>query len=445
MGAIYSKTKVSLSEDNDIDLNGPLTRIRVLPEAESAPVVQDVVLPTDAVASKNTLLAFIAALPLMEMLPNHDLVVDSIRLFSENAAAPDGLIPTKSEIDDVQFGLPLDLVWMKKTRSLIVIAAVLKGHAEIETSSEAVYEAGGLKTSVTDDNKNGDDEEKGHGSIGNGDKGKGDLTRAESDVTDWKGKGKEKEKKEEEDGEDGRSTIGNSQGTAAAEQDRKGLAQMQKDAKASMEAPTVEDSSPQDSPPSQKDLQESGLGHDEHGFRQPRSQNLQYQSTNKRKEGQAEPVVGTEANPGPSSRASAAPDPFGIPGVIFQSKSATEIPVIGKDLEKDVEKLPDKKLQQQLQNALTTSLSNRGKPTSSKSPSFKLPSFSTSSIQDTGATKLANITTGRDEAQVDRTSGHATSQRADYPQGKKLHRSTGSASIVHDSESALPPRASQSQ
>ena len=126
MGAVYSKAKLWSPRDSCFNPQAPLTRVRVLPKSDFAPTVQDVTLPTEAAASRRNLASFISSLPMMSSLPNHEVVEDSIKLYTYNVATSSVSTWTGSEEANVDYGLPLDIAWMSKTRCLITVAATLK-------------------------------------------------------------------------------------------------------------------------------------------------------------------------------------------------------------------------------------------------------------------------------------------------------------------------------
>ena len=220
----------------------------------------------------------------------------------DNGSTPSELFSIELEGSDEQFNLRMDAVWVTKKRSLIVVAAVLKGNAKSEKMSEAVYEAEGMGMNVTrEEKKNASEEKENPGSIHDGDKIDGKEICAEP--KDAYGYGQEMEELLDRE-EDGESTQIKGEETKAAEQESKERAKKGNDTKAKFERQMIEPSALQNSPRSQKHLHEPHLPRDERGLRQPRSQVLREYYAIQPKEGQAETALGTDARLVPSSEGS---------------------------------------------------------------------------------------------------------------------------------------------
>ena len=372
-----------------------------------SPMVQDVYLPIHAIVSADALLSFVKTLSMLDKLPNHGLVKDSIMLVVTRESASDSLSFVELDVPDKQFGSGIDMAWMAQKRSEILVEAELAGQRETEEPDEVVFETCRAAVTAAKKKKKKEGKKGGPKSVQPDDKGKGRETY-EGDESNVRAA-----KDEEELVDDDEFEISARSFQEVEEEIVEGMNRAEKEYyKAKFQEGMTEPSAPQDGAPSQKHQHEPDLHSDLHGRRQACSPLLREHYSQRAKKGEEEAALGKGASSGSLSEPQT------------QSEIALSPATGSANHKEDSEEHNEKaKLQRELQSKISNSLSSRGKPTSSKSPAYKRPSIPDLSSKDA-------------EPQTKPMSGAIETYK---PSADRLSRAKGSTPISNDSQSVLAP------
>lgn len=149
MGAWFSTPKSPSCEDGTVvNSDNALTRIRILPQSSSSPVVRDVHLPASAVISIESLLAFIHTLSMMETLSSHELSRGEIHLLLHDGSAPTMFAIKSDDDNNAQFGAQMDRVWVKNQRCVITVLARLRADPDTSAAEKHMNATGAVIESV---------------------------------------------------------------------------------------------------------------------------------------------------------------------------------------------------------------------------------------------------------------------------------------------------------